>query len=277
MTEGAVAEAIVAQRCTIVLPSSGAFDSRAWRIASALASRGHGVTVLGRLEPGLAAEEAHEAGYRIVRVPVSAAAGLPGPLRWSWMRVWRGSDATLQPRPAEQSAEAGRRRGLIGRVRSAWSAVVRLVAIALTVRSQQIASRPVAPPADLVHAMAYMGIPIGLDLGRRDGAAVAYDARDIYVDAANVARLPGPARGLFAAVERRWARRASRVATVNEPYAVVMEQRFGVPRPLVVMNCSYRRDVPAVPQRLFHERLGLDRATRVVLYHGGFSRDRGIE
>jgi glycosyltransferase involved in cell wall biosynthesis len=43
------------------------------------------------------------------------------------------------------------------------------------------------------------------------------------------------------------------------------------------MNCSYRRDLPAVPQRLFHERLGLDPSTRVVLYHGGFSRDRGIE
>ncbi len=125
--------------------------------------------------------------------------------------------------------------------------------------------------------MAYMGIPIGLDLGRRDGAPVVYDARDIYVDAANVARLPGPARRLFGLVERRWARRASRVATVNEPYAAVMEQRFGVPHPLVVLNCSYRRDPPAVPLRLFHERLGLDPATRVVLYQGGFSRDRGIE
>jgi glycosyltransferase involved in cell wall biosynthesis len=154
---------------------------------------------------------------------------------------------------------------------------VRLAAIALTVRSQRIASRPVAPRADLVHAMAYMGIPIGLDLGRRDGAAVVYDARDIYVDAANVARLPGPARRVFLAVERRWARRASRVATVNEPYAEVMERRFGVARPLIVMNCSYRRDLPAVPPRLFHERLGLDQGVRVVLYQGGFSRDRGIE
>jgi glycosyltransferase involved in cell wall biosynthesis len=125
--------------------------------------------------------------------------------------------------------------------------------------------------------MAYMGIPVGLDLGRRDMAPVIYDARDIYVDAANIARLPGPARRLFAQVERRWARRASRVATVNDPYADVMEQRFGVPRPLIVMNCSYRRDEPAVPPRLFHERLGLDRDTRVVLYQGGFSRDRGIE
>jgi len=277
VNDGSAAEEIVAQRCTLVLPSSGAFDSRAWRIASALASRGHGVTVLARLEPGLAAEEAHEAGYRILRVPVSAAAGLPGPLRWLWTRRRGGPRARLQQRPGGPSGDPARRRGLVGRVRSAWSAVVRLAAIALTVRSQRIASRPVAPPADLVHAMAYMGIPIGLDLGRRDGAAVVYDARDIYVDAANVARLPGPARRLFAAVERRWARRASRVATVNEPYAAVMEQRFGVPRPVVVMNCSYRRDVPSVPQRLFHERLGLDQMTRVVLYHGGFSRDRGIE
>ena len=256
----------VRQRATLILPSSGEFDSRAWRIASALAARGHDVTVLGRLEPGVAAEETHPSGYRIIRVPVSAAAGLPGPLR-----------ALRAELPGNASTGSAQHRGVLGRVRSAWAAVVRLAAIALTVRSQRIATRPLAPAADLVHAMAYMGIPIGLDLGRRDRAAVVYDARDIYVDAANVARLPGPARRLFAAVERRWARRANRVTTVNEPYADVMEQRFGVPRPLVVMNCSYRRDPPAVSLRLFHERLNLAPATPVVLYQGGFSRDRGIE
>ena len=42
---------IVRQRATLVLPSSGAFDSRAWRIASSLAARGHDVTVLARAEP----------------------------------------------------------------------------------------------------------------------------------------------------------------------------------------------------------------------------------
>jgi len=267
----------VRQRATLVLPSSGAFDSRAWRIASALAARGHDVTVIGRLEPGVAAEETHPSGYRIIRVPVSAAAGLPGPLRALWARFRAAPGQTGQERPGSPSTGSARHRGVLGHVRSAWAAVVRLAAIALTVRSQRIATRPLAPAADLVHAMAYMGIPIGLDLGRRDGAAVVYDARDIYVDAANVARLPGPARRLFAAVERRWARRASRVTTVNEPYADVMEQRFGVPRPLVVMNCSYRRDPAAVPLRLFHERLNLAPTTPVVLYQGGFSRDRGIE
>ena len=125
--------------------------------------------------------------------------------------------------------------------------------------------------------MAYMGIPVGLDVGRRDRAKVVYDARDIYVDARNIARLPGPARRLFARVERGWAQHADRVITVNGPYADVMAVRFGVERPLVVLNCSLRAQAPSVRGRRFHEALGLPDDRRVVLYHGGLSRDRGIE
>ncbi len=269
----------VPQRASLVLPSSGAFDSRAWRIASALAARGHAVTVLARRESGLPNEELHPAGYRIVRVPVSAVDGLPGPLRPVVRRLRRPRTAPL-PNPTGPelpTASGDRRRRLPERVRTAWSAGIRLAAIALTVRSQRLASGRVAPSVDLVHAMAYMGIPIGLDLGRRDGAPVVYDARDIYMDAANIARLPGAARRLFGWVERRWARRATRLVTVNRPYAEVMERRFGVPLPLIVMNCSYRREPPAVEPRRFHEILHLPPTTRVVLYQGGFSRERGIE
>jgi len=46
---------------------------------------------------------------------------------------------------------------------------------------------------------------------------------------------------------------------------------------VVVYNCP---DLPASPiprGRLIHDRLGLDAATRVVLYHGGISPGRGIE
>ena len=192
----------VRQRATLVLPSSGAFDSRAWRIASALAARGHDVTVIGRLEPGVAAEETHPSGYRIIRVPVSAAAGLPGPLRALWARFRAAPGQTGQERPGSPSTGSARHRGVLGHVRSAWAAVVRLAAIALTVRSQRIATRPLAPAADLVHAMAYMGIPIGLDLGRRDRAVVVYDARDIYLNARNLARMGRPARWLLGRLER---------------------------------------------------------------------------
>lgn len=280
---------LVPQRCTLVLPSSGAFDSRAWRIASALAARGHAVTVMARQEPGLPAEEPHPSGYRVVRVPVSAAEGLPRPVRGLFGSLGRrrpgaaGAAVHTGEPPAPfaspstgRPASPSRGTGSGGRLRAAWWAVVRLAAIGLTARSQRLATRPHAPPADLVHAMAYMGISIGLDLGTRDHAPVIYDARDIYVDAANLARLPGPARWLFGRLERRWARRASRVMTVNRPYAEVMAVRFDVPLPAIVMNCSYRRTVPARP-REFHERLGLNAETRIVLYQGGLSSERGIE
>jgi glycosyltransferase involved in cell wall biosynthesis len=272
---------IVRQRCVLVLPSTGEFDSRAYRIASTVAARGHDVTMLARWAPGLPTDERHPSGYRILRVPVSAVDGLPRPIRGVVQRLrprrgGGGPSRTLDPTgEAGRSAGPGRVPGL-ARVRRFVGSVRRLAAIGLTVRSQGGRTEAVAPPSDLVHAMAYMGIPIGLALGRRDGAAVIYDARDIYVDAANLARLPRPARALFARFERRWARQASRVVTVNEPYAGVMAERFEVAMPLIVLNCSYRQTDYGRPRR-FHEALGLDDAAQVVLYHGGLSRDRGIE
>jgi glycosyltransferase involved in cell wall biosynthesis len=298
MLDGAPSpETIVPQHCVLVLPSTGAFDSRTYRIASTLAGRGHEVTVVARVGQGLATDERHPAGYRIVRVPVSATDGLPQPLRWIVGRVRRppggasppgaafrvesGADdgpAATAPTGGPAAAGGGGPIGrLVGRAGRLSGSVRRLAAIGLTVRSQARRSRAVAPPADLVHAMAYMGIPIGLAIGRRDAAPVIYDARDIYVDAANLARLPGPARAIFLRIERRWAQRASRVITVNAPYAAVMAERFRVPSPLVVLNCSYRQAAWTARPRRFHETLGLPDDAMVVIYHGGLSRDRGIE
>jgi glycosyltransferase involved in cell wall biosynthesis len=125
--------------------------------------------------------------------------------------------------------------------------------------------------------MAYMGISVALALGRRHRAKVVYDSRDIYMVAANLARLRGPIKALLTRLERGWARAADRVFTVNQPYAAELARRFGVAMPVIVMNCSYRFDAPEPPPRRFHERLGLDPATRVVLYQGGFSVGRGVE
>jgi glycosyltransferase involved in cell wall biosynthesis len=266
------------QRLTIVLPSTGEHDSRTYRIATGLAERGHAVTVLARAGPGLADEARTADGYRVVRVPVSAVRGLPLPHRLVRAIERRRAAARGGPSVVGDPDDRPDRLDPGGRLRRGWSAGLRLVRIWLTVRSQTRAARAVDPGADLYHGMAYMGIPVALDLGRRRQAPVVYDARDIYLEARNLARLPRPARWLFGRAERRWARRASRVATVNGAYAAVMAERFGV-EPLVVMNCSYRREAPAPGERprRFHERLGLGPEARVVLYHGGLAPERGIE
>jgi glycosyltransferase involved in cell wall biosynthesis len=280
-------DAPVPQRCVLVLPSTGEFDSRSWRIAGSLAARGHTVTVVARSAPGLPDDEMSTSGYRVLRVPVSASDGLPGPLRRLVRRpgghdtvpggaASSGMSAVGVAAP-KRGATGARFGGPLGTLARGLAGGWRLAAIGLTIRSQRMATVRISPGADVVHAMAYMGIPVGLALGRRDGAATVYDARDIYVDARNIARLPGLLRRLFASIERRWARAADRVITVNDPYADVMADRFGVERPLVVLNCSLRAQAPVARGRRFHEALGLPDDRRVVLYHGGLSRDRGIE
>ncbi|MFN8629428.1 MAG: UDP-N-acetylglucosamine 2-epimerase (non-hydrolyzing) [Chloroflexota bacterium] len=64
----------------------------------------------------------------------------------------------------------------------------------LTIRSHVKNARAIAPAADLYHGMAYMGIPVALALGRKHKAPVVYDARDIYLEARNLAKSQGIVR-----------------------------------------------------------------------------------
>ena len=304
LNEEAPSAAPVRQRLVLVLPSSGEFDSRTYRIATTALARGHEVTVLARWQNGLPLEEEHPAGYRIIRIPASTADGLP----FAGLRAWvgavlrrrRGRSSTLASSARAAAASSGDDRdatraeddgsavpsapGLGAATqrrasppRRAFAALVRRLAIPLTIRSHRRRAELVAPPADLYHGMAYMGIPVALALGRRRQAPVVYDARDIYLEARNLARMRGPARWLLASAERRWAHAAARVVTVNQAYADVLEKRLRVPLPLIVMNCSYRYTPPEPRERRFHERLGLAPDRPVVLYHGGLFPHRGIE
>ena len=294
---------IVPQRCVVVLPSTGEFDSRTYRIARTLHERGHQVTVLARWKPGLAREEIHPVGYPILRVEATAIDGLPVPsVTLPILRTLRLAARPILGPPAAPSGpptatgSAGASSGVApadtdtsgdetdpgwahptardpGRLRG----YVRRARIFLMIRSHRRRGLAVSPPADVYHGMAYMGISVALALGRRHRAKVVYDSRDIYMVAANLARLRGPIKSVLARLERGWARAADRVVTVNRPYAEELARRFGVEMPAIVMNCSYRYDPPAPAPRRFHEALGLDPATRVVLYQGGFSRGRGVE
>nr|MBA2381962.1 hypothetical protein [Chloroflexota bacterium] len=77
--------AVVPQRLVLVLPSSGEFDSRTYRIATTAVARGHDVTVVARWQAGLPTDVEHPAGYRILRVPASSIDGLPFRALRSWL------------------------------------------------------------------------------------------------------------------------------------------------------------------------------------------------
>jgi glycosyltransferase involved in cell wall biosynthesis len=147
---------------------------------------------------------------------------------------------------------------------------------AATARRQVAAARRVDRPAALYHAMGFLGLPVAIDLARRARAPFLYDARDLYVGGNNIARLPGPLRSIFARRERTWAQRAAAVLTVNNSLAAELERRLGVPRPTVVLNAQAAWVSPAPPPDHLRRALGLRSGTPLILYHGGFMRDRGL-
>ena len=240
---GDPATPIVAQRAVLVLSTPERHDSRSLRIAATLASRGHEVTILARRAPDTAPSEVSPAGVRILRV------GAPAQARAA--------------RPRGPSRVGGE--------------LERLSGIGRAMRRQSREAAAVDPGADVYHGMALQGIPIALALGRRSGGRVIYDARDLYPESGNLARMPSPVRTLAGIVERCWARRSDAIVTVNDELAAILAGRFGRPLPAVVMNCSPAWTPPVVPDRRFHALLGLAPQTRIVLYHGGFLPSRGIE
>lgn len=139
-----------------------------------------------------------------------------------------------------------------------------------------LSARLVDRPADIYHAMGFLALPVASDLAKRADAPFLYDARDLYAEGNNIARLPGPLRALFVRRERSWARRAAAVLTVNESLADELERRLGVARPTVVLNAQVGYEPPDPRPDHLRVTLGLPSGVPVVLYHGGFMQDRGL-
>ncbi len=159
-------------------------------------------------------------------------------------------------------------------LRSPLRQIRQLQAIASQRAGAVAAIAPDSP--DVIHAMGLMGLPVGIALRDRLGGRLIYDARDLYPDAGNLARLPSPLRRLAGALERRWSRSADRVVTVNDALADLLGDRLECERPLVVLNASVIRPTDESRPRRLHDALGLPADVPIVLYHGGFSPGRGI-
>ncbi len=232
------------QQVCFVLASTGEFDARTMRLAGGLADRGHQVTIVARAGAGLALEATPAPGVRLVRLDVGRGPGtgrssLPGPLR------------------------------LLGEAK-------RIAGVIAQVGRQGRATDNLDVQPDLVHAMGFLALPVAERLARRTGARLVYDARDLYVESNNIARLPRPLRATFALQEGRRARAADAVMTVNESCADYLERRYRIKRPVVVLNGQLPWTPPVPPPNRIRERLGLRPERRIVLYHGGFMRDRGL-
>lgn len=272
------------QRLVILTPSTAEFHSRVDRLARTFAGRGHEVTVVGAWREGLPSSELHAGGYRIVRLEAHAIDGLPLSGLASGVRAVLRSVAARRGTDRAAAAPSAADAGSLRFGRAPRSLPLRLaarlrrwLAVPLTQRSLRRAARRHDLPADVYHGMTLSRLGLAGELARRHGGRLVYDAGDIYLETTAYVGLHPILRAWLARLERQGARRADRVVTVNDAYARLLAGRLGVLSPLVVMNCPPATERSGPPDRRFHERLLLPADRRVVLYHGGFSRERGIE
>ena len=265
-------------------------DTRVLREAAALTEAGHQVTIMARPADLLAAagDEEARAGVRIIRVPI------PGRLRQALLRSGGGSPPPGPPVGAgAASGGPGKRAGAPGGAGGAVVAAARrvgrwpvvgpmadgadlLVRWRLGVEAWCAAAAAASPPADVWHGHDLDTLPAADRARRRRGGSLVYDTHEVFLEAGSNARRPRWARRVMAAYERRLARRADLVLTVNDSLADLLAQRWDVVRPTVVRNCAPAWTPPDPPPDLLRHALALPPGTPLLLYHGGFLADRGL-
>jgi glycogen synthase len=134
-----------------------------------------------------------------------------------------------------------------------------------------------AEPADIWHGMWAGSLPALERMRDRHGGRTIYDSRDVYMQSREFSRLGWPVRPALAALERRWAKQADRVLTVNEPYADLLATQLEVPRPPIVMNCPAVWTPPTPAPDLIRAATGIPPGTPIALYQGQLMSERGIE
>jgi len=140
------------------------------------------------------------------------------------------------------------------------------------------AAADAAGPADVYHGHDLTGLAAAIAAADRNPPAkVVYDSHEVYLESGANADQPAWLRRLMARVERRWIRRSVALVTVNESLAEELGARYAPARTVVVHNCPPRSEPPAEERDLIRTAAGIPTDEPIALYHGAFSRHRGLE
>jgi glycosyltransferase involved in cell wall biosynthesis len=139
------------------------------------------------------------------------------------------------------------------------------------------AAAEAAGTAAVHHGHDLTALPAAIRGAARDASRSVYDSHEIFVDSSTNADRPRWARALLRFLERRWARGTDALVTVNQAYARVIAGRVRPRRTVVVHNCPPRWEPSGDERARLETMAGIPSGAPIVLYHGAFSRHRGLE
>jgi glycogen(starch) synthase len=238
-------------------------DQRVYNEATTLLNEGHTVTVLAAGQYDLNLEKrTMRDGILVIRnqfVPKFYGAIL------SLLRTIRGSGQTSQM--------TGKNPAEIGRVEA------HLIHLALEIYtlvfSVTVLWEAVKQRADVYHAHDFNALVPAYLAAKVNGAKLVYDSHELWLEQDRLAPYLPLQKRLLSLLEGALARRADLVITVSAPFAKELMRRYGIRRPLVLMNCQQYTKVQPSAEIRDSLRDGSDK--KIAIYIGGLLRNRGLE
>lgn len=277
-------------------------DARVLREAGTLAAAGHQVTIMALRSDvdDPQAESERREGFDIVWIPV--------PPRWrrrarlvtapwlAWRLVaWWARDQVKAGPPGWAKLVAAAIVALVAIpivvVGALLMALIRVLPGTARIRSGvdwlvrwrtsteewDRAAAAAAPSADVFHAHDLNTLHAAVLARARAGGALVYDSHEIFLESGSHAMRPGWARRIFRRREAAWVAEVDALVTVNDALARELGSRYSPRRVVVVHNCPPRPGPVADMAGPLRDALGIGADTPVALYHGGFSKHRGLE
>jgi len=238
-------------------------DPRVYKGAMILLEEGHTVTVLAAGKYGLNLEKktVHE-GILVIRhqfVP-----RLYG-IILSLLRKLRGA--------AQTGYMTGKDPTKIGRVEG------HLIHLALEfytmIFSVSVLGEAIRQKADVYHAHDFNTLMPAYLASKANGAKLVYESRELWLENDRLAPYLPLQKPMLWLLEKTLARRADLVLTVSDPIADELATRYGIERPLVLMNCPTYTEVQ--PSSEIRDLLRGDSDKKVAIYVGGLLHNRGVE
>jgi glycosyltransferase involved in cell wall biosynthesis len=125
---------------------------------------------------------------------------------------------------------------------------------------------------DVIHAHDFPMLAAAVEVAKTRNVPLLYDAHELYY--AQI-QLPPHARKKYKSREKRLIKFADVAVTVNPHIAKLMAKRYHIPSPRVILNAAPLQPVERTGR--FRDRFGLTPDTKIVMYQGWISANRGIE
>ena len=125
-----------------------------------------------------------------------------------------------------------------------------------------------------IHCHDISTLSVGVKIKQKFNVRLIYDAHELYEEAAGVTPIIAK---LYRNIHKKSQIHIDGFITINQYLTKIYKAKYPkLPTPVIVMNATKKIKIEKYDGRL-HEACGVKKKRKIILFQGGFSRDRGIQ